>query len=226
MSCAVTESIAIFGGTFDPIHLGHINAVTLLSERFSFDRIHWVLSARPPHKNQTSASIEHRFELIKLALAGMPNHVADDTEIRRNAKSYTIDTVEAFQQRYPNAQLTVIIGGDSVLSLPSWYRYNELIDKVNWLVMSRPGYELNLSDELQGRVVSKVDDLLKTRGGSIYLFDESDFNVSSTQLRAELGAFAEESAISLKLSKEFLPNDVFSYIQQQQLYRIAPTKSG
>lgn len=222
----MTKSIAIFGGTFDPIHLGHINSLKLLSERFSFDRVHWVLSARPPHKGHTSASIEHRFELMKLALLDMPNHIADDTEILRNAKSYTIDTVETFQERYPDASLSVIIGGDSLLSLPSWHRYNELVDKVNWLVMNRPGYSLDLNDELQDRIVSKPDELLKYKGGKIYLFESSQFDVSSTQLRAELRAFAEDSTIKPKLSKEFLSNAVFSYIQEQQLYRIAPTKSG
>jgi len=156
---------------------------------------------------------------MKLALLDMPNHIADDTEILRNAKSYTIDTVETFQERYPDASLSVIIGGDSLLSLPSWHRYN-------WLVMNRPGYSLDLNDELQDRIVSKPDELLKYKGGKIYLFESSQFDVSSTQLRAELRAFAEDSTIKPKLSKEFLSNAVFSYIQEQQLYRIAPTKSG
>ncbi|MBL4672398.1 MAG: nicotinate (nicotinamide) nucleotide adenylyltransferase, partial [Arenicella sp.] len=140
--------IGIFGGTFDPIHLGHLHAMQMLGEQISFDAVHWVLSARPPHKDQTSSSVEHRFKMLQLAIKAVPNYIADDLEIKRDRQSYTVDTVEAFQARYPGSQLCVIIGGDSLLSLPSWHRYNELVGMVNWIVMNRPGYSLDLPQEL------------------------------------------------------------------------------
>ena len=86
---ASKPNIAIFGGTFDPVHLGHLSAVTLLCEQISFDLVHFVLSARPPHKNRITTSMEHRFKMLKLALEEHSNFIADDTEIRRQAKSYT-----------------------------------------------------------------------------------------------------------------------------------------
>jgi len=226
MAISASKSIAIFGGTFDPIHRGHLNSVALLNAKLKFDAVHWVLSARPPHKDQTSASISDRFKLMQLALAGQANQVADDTEIKRQTESYTVDTVEAFHARFTDAKLTVIIGGDSLLSLPKWHRYSELIDMVNWVVMNRPGYKLDLIDELQRRIVDQASDLAEHNGGRIWIFEDSQFDVSSTALRAELQAFAEDPKISPNLSKEFLPEAVFTYIQQQQLYKIAAIESG
>ena len=140
----VRPAVAIFGGTFDPVHQGHLRAIDLLTEELDFQRVHWVLSARPPHKDQVTASIEHRFSMLKCALADNSAYVADDTEIARSEKSYTIDTVETFEARYPDSNLVIIIGADSLLNLVSWRRYSELIDKVNWVVMQRPGYLLNV----------------------------------------------------------------------------------
>ncbi|MFT4635489.1 MAG: nicotinate-nucleotide adenylyltransferase [Arenicella sp.] len=211
--------IGIFGGTFDPIHLGHLHAIQMLGEQVSFDAVHWVLSARPPHKDKTSATVEHRFKMMQLAMGDLAAHIADDTEIKRVAQSYTVDTVEMFQARYLDAQICVIIGGDSLLSLPSWHRYDELLEMVNWAVMSRPGYHLDLPQELRHRLVSTPDQLNNGGVGKIWVFEHSEFDISSTQLRAELATPSTEN-----LSKVFLPKAVFSYIREQQLYKIAPMK--
>jgi nicotinate-nucleotide adenylyltransferase len=211
--------IGLFGGTFDPVHLGHLRAMQMLDQKVNFDALHWVLSARPPHKDQTSASVEHRFKMMQLAIRDLPRHIADDTEIKRAAQSYTVDTVETFQARYPSAQICVIIGTDSLLSLPSWHRYEELLEMVNWAVMNRPGYALNLPDPLSQRLVSTPDQLNNGDLGKIWVFEHSEFDISSTQLRAELAKPSTEN-----LSKVFLPKAVFSYIREQQLYKIQPMK--
>jgi len=211
--------IGIFGGTFDPIHEGHLNAMNMLCQQVSFDAVHWVLSARPPHKDRVTASIEHRFNMMELALNDLSVHIANDIEIKRNQKSYTVDTVEAFKAIHPHAKICVIIGGDSLLNLPKWHRYEELIDMVNWAVMNRPGYRLNLPEELQQRLVSTPESLVGGSNGNIWIFEASEFDISSTRLRDELA-----SSQSGHLSKEFLPKAVFSYIREQQLYKIRPMK--
>ena len=211
--------IGIFGGTFDPVHLGHLSAMNLLCQQVEFDRVHWVLSARPPHKDRITASIEHRFNMMRLAMTGSSTYVADDTEVKRRQKSYTIDTVKAFKAKYPAAQLCVIIGGDSLLALPRWRQYEELIGMVNWIAMNRPGYALDLPEEIRQRVVSSPDSLLGSEQGKVWIFEHSNFDISSTMLREEL-----TSSQSDDLSKEFLPNAVFSYIREQQLYKIRTMK--
>ena len=209
------QLIGIFGGTFDPIHYGHLRAVELVCQHLDFDRVHWVLSARPPHKNQISASVEHRFQMLQLALADTPAFVADDTEIRRPEKSYTFDTVSAFRSTAPNARLVVIIGGDSLHQLPGWHRFSELIEAVNWVVMRRPGYDLDVPAELADRLVDNPAALSQYDGGKIWVLEQSDFPVSSTELRAELSNQPAE------LSTAFLPGPVLNYIQEQQLYTLS-----
>jgi len=212
------ESIAIFGGTFDPIHDGHLGAVDLICQELVFDQVYWVLSARPPHKNQTSASIEHRFSMMKLALVGKPFYIADDSEIRRQSKSYTIDTVTHFRSIYPQAALFIIVGADSLQTLPAWHRYDELIEAVNWIVMQRPGYSFEVPEQLSKRFVASANDFNGHVGGKIWCSEHSDFDVSSTQLRAEL---ARQSSV---LSKQFLPSAVLNYIHEHQLYKLLPMK--
>lgn len=213
------QKIGIFGGTFDPVHFGHLNAVDMVCKQLLLTKVHWVLSARPPHKNGVRGSIEHRFQMLRLALAANDVFFADDTEIIRQKKSYTIDTVETFKQRYPDAGIVMIIGGDSLLSLPKWHRYPELVDSVNWVVMNRPGYPLVLPDELSKRLVSSPQELPLESCGKIWIFEQSEFEISSTELRTELAMQKSD-----KLSKEFLSEAVFAYIKAQQVYKIRAMK--
>lgn len=219
------SSVAIFGGTFDPIHEGHLKSINLLCNELDFTHVHWVLSARPPHKDQVSASIKHRFAMLQCALRGIPHYIADDTEISRQSKSYTIDTITTFRLRYPDANLIVIIGADSLLNLPMWHRYCELVEQVNWVVMRRPGYQLDVAEDLpvdlQRRFVQSRDQLLSSNGGALWLFEQTEFDVSSTKLRAEL---VNKPALDGLLTKQFLASDVIEYIRAHQLYKIAPMK--
>lgn len=212
----MTLLIGLFGGTFDPVHQGHLQAVTQATRQLPFSQVHWLLSARPPHKDSVTASIDHRFAMLKLALHGHQGFIADDHEIQRGNKSYTVDTLEYFKQQYPTARLVVIIGADSLLGLPSWHRYPELLEMANWLVLSRPGYAVDVQNELSERFVSSADALMQYNAGRIWCFELSDINISSTELRKEL------SYRPGPLAQEFLPSDVLSYIRDQQLYKIPP----
>ncbi len=207
--------IGIFGGTFDPVHLGHRNAVDALCKTLEFAQINWVLSARPPHKDQVNATVEQRFEMLKIALKDEPRYVADDIEIKRQAPSYTIDTVKAFQQRYTESRLCVIIGGDSLHSLHTWRQYDELMQTVNWVVMHRPGYSFKVPSELTSRLVESPAQLLEHASGKLWLYQASDYDVSSTQLRAKL---TQKRGAQQTIVRNFLTEDVINYIQAQKIY--------
>jgi len=209
--------IGLFGGTFDPVHLGHLNAINRLSDELEFEHVYWVLSARPPHKSRTSASIEHRFAMLKLALAGYDRYVPDDTEISRSSISYTIDTVKTFQQRDSGACINLIIGGDSLAKLDTWHRYLELIEQVNLIVMHRPGYSLDVPEYLRDRLVPSVRELADTIG-KMALFEQTEFDISSTQLRKALSINGSND-VEPECVAEYLPLSVKDYIQQQQLYK-------
>ncbi|GAA6136667.1 hypothetical protein NBRC116583_04140 [Arenicella sp. 4NH20-0111] len=212
--------IGLFGGTFDPIHFGHTKSIDLLHSLVPFDQIYWVLSARPPHKDAVSASIKDRFEMLKLALGNRLDYFADDTEITRTSKSYTIDTVETFKKRYPSAHFCVVIGGDSLQTLHKWHRYEELITSVNWLVMHRPGYPLEVPRELRQRLVESPTQLQHHNSGKIWVCSESQFNVSSTRLRA---ALAKPNGWQDSIVRDFLAPEVVSYIRSNNLYQTSPS---
>jgi len=220
--------IGIFGGTFDPIHTGHRGAIDLLRQTLPLTRVHWVLSARPPHKDQVSASVADRFAMLKLGLAGDDNYVADDTEIKRREKSYTIDTVEAFKARFPNTQLCVLIGGDSVHSLHTWRRYDDLMRSVNWVVMHRPGYPLELPRELAPRLVESPADLEMHACGKIWAFKAPHFDVSSTRLRTLLGAPNSDDLTNVEAQwlRHSLAPSVLGYIRTHKLYTAASASTG
>jgi nicotinate-nucleotide adenylyltransferase len=211
--------IGIFGGTFDPLHLGHIKAVNELSEDIKFHAIHWVLSARPPHKSQTSASIEQRFMMLELGLADYRDYIADDREIKRPEKSYTLATVQEFKLQYPNHKLCLILGGDSLLRLATWYRYQELIDQVHIVVMARPGYQLIVPDYLQNRQINSLKSLVQQDGPSLVICRHSNYDISSTQIRTLFGSSAVPDRQALK---KLLPEPLIDYIQTEQGYKIPP----
>ena len=214
--------IGVFGGTFDPIHQGHMSAIDLLCDELEFDQVRWVLSARPPHKEQVSATVDERFEMLQIALRSNSKYVADDAEIKRVSKSYTVDTVKSLQLDYPNSKIVLIIGADSLLNLSSWHRYEELVEQVNWVVMSRPGYQITLSNELQQRFSDNIDQFNASESGAFWLFEQPNFDISSTQIRAQL---ARQAGIESTLIKECLATDVIEYIHARQLYKIVPMKS-
>ncbi|MDB4512027.1 nicotinate (nicotinamide) nucleotide adenylyltransferase [Arenicella sp.] len=209
--------IGIFGGTFDPIHLGHLHSIKLLDEEIRFARIHWVLSARPPHKDQVMTSIQHRFAMLQLALQASQHYYPDDREINRTEKSYTIDTVQQFRCEYPNAKLCLIIGGDSLLKLHTWSRYEALIEQIHLIVMHRPGYVLEVPDYLQDRLI-EPHQLGNYDAGKLVLFRPSEFDVSSTKLRQALSQEILTKSNQL-LIEQFIAPSVLDYIQQQRLYK-------
>jgi nicotinate-nucleotide adenylyltransferase len=132
--------IGLFGGSFDPVHLGHLLVAQAACEEFKLDRLFFIPAAQSPLKpEQVPAPAELRLRMLRLALAGETKCEVDDQEIRRGGPSYTIETVRAYHQRYPKATLFYIIGADHVPLLPKWRAANELAALVEFLVVPRPG---------------------------------------------------------------------------------------
>ena len=207
--------VGIFGGTFDPIHNGHIGALEELNKQLNLDHVHWVLSARPPHKDQISATIEHRFKMLQLALQDQPNYLADDTEIARPETSYSIDTITQLQIANPDATLLLIIGADSMANLHTWHRVDDLLELVNVVVLNRPGYPLQVPEFLQKRLLDDLSEVLSFDAGKLAVFEHSEFDISSTRLRELL---AKSSQSAEKIVQQYLPPEVLRYILAHQLY--------
>ncbi|NND81161.1 MAG: nicotinate-nucleotide adenylyltransferase [Gammaproteobacteria bacterium] len=209
--------IGIFGGTFDPIHRGHTGAVSELCRAFSLQSVHWVLSARPPHKGEIGANIEQRLAMLRIALQSTPEFVVDEREVSRPQKSYTYDTVQEFRKEFSGQTLGLIIGTDSLLQFHKWYRYKELIEQVHLLILRRPGYDATVPLEFADRLVSTAAELTQYQAGKIALYEDSEFDISSSAIR-ELLAVANRDATTKAQLEELLEPQILAYIEQHQLY--------
>lgn len=186
---------AIFGGTFDPFHNGHLHLVDWLISQEVFDQIIIVPSGDPWQK-QTVASADHRLAMARLALAGRRVEISD-IEIRRSGASYAIDTVHDLSEQFPSDRFTWILGSDAFLGITSWNRYLELIKQVDFLVIERPGYAN----------FPKID------GIKYEIARISALEISATEIR---GMLANGKSI-----ENLVPATVASYIKEKNLYDAA-----
>jgi nicotinate-nucleotide adenylyltransferase len=147
--------IGMFGGSFDPVHLGHLLVAHSALEEVKLDRIYFIPAAQSPFKPEGApAAAAERLRLLRLALAGQPALDIDDQELRRGGISYTIDTVQSYRLRFPGAELHYLIGADHVLLLPQWREAQTLAQVLEFLVIPRPGKTLAaLPPPFRGRVL-------------------------------------------------------------------------
>lgn len=139
--------IGIFGGTFDPPHLGHLILAAEATSQMKLDRLLWVLTPDPPHKlDQHLTPIEIRYELVQLSLKDDPTFEMSRVDLDRPGPHYTLDTVKLVNQIYPGSEVFYLIGGDSLHDYPNWYRAEDILKEVKGLgVMRRPGDQIDMS---------------------------------------------------------------------------------
>lgn len=148
--------IGIMGGTFDPIHLGHLMSAELAREACGLDQVWFMPSYVPPHKQPgPKATPEERLQMVQLAVEGNPAFKVTDVEIRKADTSYTIETMELLLAQHPGVKFSYIIGADMVMYLPKWFRIHDLVRQIGFIGLARPGYVLELEqlpDQIRGGV--------------------------------------------------------------------------
>ncbi len=212
-----TPNVALFGGTFDPIHFGHLIVARCVLERLSLDEVTFIPSANPPHKGRADLSdVAHRLAMVELAIDGQrplvgaePGFACDDCETKRTGPSYTFETVMHFRERLgPHAGLHWIIGADSLAELETWHRASELVDACNIVTVNRPGdFQTDLSTF--GRVLGEQHVAKLKRG----ILQTPHIDISATDIRRRVAA-----AQSIRY---LVPEPVRQYIEDHQLYRRA-----
>jgi nicotinate-nucleotide adenylyltransferase len=208
-------ALGIFGGTFDPLHMGHINPVIQAATQLSIKQIALIPCHIPSHKSLATVSSEHRLAMVKLVCQQYAIFFPDEREITRSKPSYTIDTLTELRQLHPNTPLCFFIGMDSLLSLPGWHHWQALFELCHFVVCQRGGHREQFSPQitqlLEQRQVTEPDEIHKSLAGKIYIADTEPLNLSSTGLRARL--LKQQSVDRL------IPRAVLNYIQEQGLYR-------
>ena len=214
------RSVALFGGTFDPPHAGHIAVAQAAQRRFHLDAIYFVPSSRPPHKPQRELTpFIHRYTMVALACAEHANFVPSLVEAPAGGPPhvfYTIDTVRRYHREHPDDHLYFIVGADQFLELPTWKNYESLLDACDFIIASRPGFRLDalrlvIPPEKLGRAASADPHKIALRKTAVNLLTTVASHVSSTEVRERL--HHKQTIHGL------VPQRVEEYILGQALYR-------
>jgi len=184
--------IGIFGGTFDPIHYGHLRTALELKALLDLDKVHIVPVADPPHRTAPMSEGALRLRMIQAAIRNEPGFVADDRELKRAGVSYTIDTLASFRAELPGRSLCLLLGMDAFLGLPQWRRWNELTTLAHIVVAHRPGWDApttgTLGELLRERRAPSAAELATKAAGYIHVQPVTQLEISSTDLRDSLRA--------------------------------------
>lgn len=208
---------ALFGGTFDPVHYGHLKPVEILANLIGLQRVIIMPNNVPPHRPQPEATSEQRKHMLELAIVDKPLFQLDERELRRDTPSYTSQTLQEWRaERGPTQPLGFIIGQDSLLNFPSWHQYETILQNSHLIVCRRPGYPLTMKEEqhqewLDTHLTNNVEDLHTLPAGKIYLAETPWFDISATLIRERL-----QQDLSCD---DLLPAPVLNYIRQQGLYQ-------
>lgn len=211
------KAIGVLGGTFDPIHMGHLRMALELYEGLDLACVHLVPCYLPVHRKIPSASATDRLAMVKCAIASEPALLADDREIKRGTPSYMIDTLIDFHSEMPNTPICLILGIDAFLGFTSWHRWKEILDHAHIIIAHRPQYQLPstgiIAELIKMRLQHEISFIHENLAGGIILRPITSLDISATDIRKQIAMGRNP--------RYLLPNSVLEYIKQHKIYSIS-----
>lgn len=216
----VSRKLAFFGGTFDPVHCGHVNIAKTLVELFQLDEFFFLPAFHAPHKPESKpTSGYHRFAMLSLATADEPRIAVSTLELDHAKSRYSFDTLAELKSSYPNDRVLFVLGADSWRDIKTWHRWEELLLLTDHIVVSRPGYPVSF-DHISEQVKDRINDVRGEtsrvsirRSPAIYFTDAIHFDVSATEIRNDIRA---DDVLD---RTDDVPDAVAKYIEKYELYR-------
>ena len=211
------QAIGLFGGTFDPIHFGHLRLAEEMAEAVGLERVLFIPAGQPPHRGAPRTEAVHRLEMVRRAIAGNPRFAADAREVMSPRPSYTVDTLTALRAELGKEQpLWLLLGADAFMELPTWHEWPQLFELANIAVAARPGSRAlrsnDLKDPLRSEVLKRQVASSAAAGpaGSVQLRQMTPLDISATAIRDTLARHGS--------ARYLLPDAVLDYIHEHQLY--------
>jgi nicotinate-nucleotide adenylyltransferase len=214
-------SIGILGGTFDPIHFGHLRLAQEMGESLELGEVRFIPAARPPHRSEPHCTAPHRAAMVQAAIAGNPLFALDTRELERSGPSYMVDTLSSLRAELGKQQpLVLLLGTDAFFGLPTWHRWQQLFDLCHICVAHRPGFRLDADNPEMGPELgiewqSRFQDALPaTASGHILLREITALDISASRIRQTL--------MHHRSPRYLMPDAVFDYIHTHHLYEKTP----
>jgi nicotinate-nucleotide adenylyltransferase len=204
--------IGLFGGTFNPVHTGHLLAADAVREQLGLDEIHFLPAAYSPFKARPELSDSHRIAMLEHAVADYPEFKIDTRELHMDGPSYTINTLKSINGDLLRDRLYLLIGMDAWRDFEHWHKWQEILEICHIVVTTRPGFSPeNLSDFWHAKQVTKADEIKRSRAGKLMFVSVPRSEAASSEIRK----YIKKS----QSTKSFLPDSVSQYIEEHQLYR-------
>ena len=214
----ISNAIGILGGSFDPIHIGHLRMAHELAQQLSLPKVHLIPSHQPVHRGAPLATPQQRLEMLALATADNPLFMVDPREINREGPSYTIDTLIELKRELPNTTLCLFLGMDAFLGLHTWHRHEELLHYAHVIVAQRPSYpppanntDSGIGPWLKNQKQADLAFIKAQNAGGILFLPTTCLDISSSAIRKEIAMGGNP--------RYLLPNDVYLYTQLNGTYR-------
>lgn len=219
VSPKLSEPLGLFGGTFDPVHYGHLRLAEEAIAHLALGGVRWIPAGQPPHRGTPQVTAGQRLAMVRCATAGNPRFSVDAGEVEAAAPSYTVHTLERLRAELgAQQQLVLLVGADAFAGLATWHRWRDIFGLAHVAVSHRPGFPVEtaslpheLATEFNDRRVADVGALRASPAGGIATFAMTQLAISATQIRKLLA-----NGLS---ARYLLPDDVLDYIQLHSLYR-------
>lgn len=209
------KSIALFGGTFDPVHYGHLRTALEIKEALHLDEMRMLPCHTPAHRETPQSGVTRRLEMLELAVANEPGLVCDDIEIRRGGISYMADTLAQMRLDLGESMsISLVVGMDSFLTLPEWHNWQQILQLAHIIVAARPGSALPdqgvMGKLVHARETVEMEDVIEHPFGRIIVQHMTPLDISATRIREIIGGGQSP--------RYLLPDPVWDYIKSHQLY--------
>lgn len=208
--------IGILGGTFDPVHYGHLKPAQEISQRLRLDELRVIPCFRPVHRDPPIATPEQRLQMLQLALPEFPRFMLDGRELLRGGDSYTVDTLGEMRKEFPQAALCLLMGLDALEGFKQWRRWRQILKLAHLLISARPGYGLEPGSEraklLREFGMASEAGLHDRQAGGILLVATAQYDISSTQIRQRL---RERQSVS-----GMMPPAVSEWLSKNRIYGV------
>lgn len=217
---APPPAVGLLGGTFDPIHFGHLRMAEELAEALGIAQVRFIPAGTPPHRGQPRAGAEHRLEMARRAVAGNPRFILDDREIGKDGPSYSADTLAGLRAELPaGTPLVLFMGSDAFLGLTTWHEWRKLFELAHVAVAHRPGFSPTLWEDalpdalrkqLTKRRTEQPAELSESPAGKVFLHAITQLDISASQIR--------DRCLRGKSPRYLLPDTLIDYINENHLY--------